>query len=96
MRSLGIIRKVDHLGRIVIPKELRKRLRIESGAPMEIFVEDDRMILRKYTIEEACTITGEITPKNKLYANGMFLSPQGAEIVLKEIENAIANQTLNA
>lgn len=87
MRSLGIVRKVDHLGRIVIPKELRNSLQLETGAPMEIFVEEDRIILRKYTVNEACVVTGEITPDNKLYSNGMYLSPRGAKLLLDEIQN---------
>lgn len=85
MRSLGIVRKVDHLGRIVIPKELRNTLQLETGAPMEIFVDEDKIILRKYMINKACAITGEITSENKLYSNGMYLSPQGAKQLLDEI-----------
>ncbi|GEN84060.1 putative transition state regulator Abh [Sporosarcina luteola] len=87
MRSLGIVRKVDHLGRIVIPKELRNTLKLDKGAPMEIFVDDDMIILRKYVVDEACIVTGEITPQNKRLANGMFLSPKGAEILKKEIDS---------
>ncbi|WP_203247126.1 MULTISPECIES: AbrB/MazE/SpoVT family DNA-binding domain-containing protein [Sporosarcina] len=85
MRSLGIVRKVDQLGRIVIPKELRKTLHLSTNSPMEIFVEEDKIILRKYTVNEACIVTGEITPENKMYSNGMYLSPKGAQIVLEEI-----------
>lgn len=48
MKALGIVRKVDILGRIVIPKELRDALDIEDKDPLEIFVEDDRIILKKY------------------------------------------------
>ncbi|MBE1554187.1 AbrB/MazE/SpoVT family DNA-binding domain-containing protein [Sporosarcina limicola] len=87
MRSLGIVRKVDQLGRIVIPKELRNTLQLDTGSPMEIFVEEDKIILRKYTVNEACIVTGEITPDNKIYSNGMYLSPRGAEILLDEIMN---------
>ncbi|MCM3743755.1 AbrB/MazE/SpoVT family DNA-binding domain-containing protein [Sporosarcina luteola] len=86
MRSLGIVRKVDHLGRIVIPKELRNTLKLEKGAPMEIFVDDDMIILRKYVVDSACIVTGDITPDNKRLSNGMYLSPEGAEILKKEIE----------
>lgn len=39
MKSTGIVRKVDELGRIVIPKELRRTLNIEEGDPLEIFVD---------------------------------------------------------
>lgn len=86
MRSLGIVRKVDHLGRIVIPKELRTALHLTKGVPMEIFVEEDKVILRKYEVDEACVITGEITPNNFQLSNGMYISPKGAEILKNEIQ----------
>jgi transcriptional pleiotropic regulator of transition state genes len=85
MRSLGIVRKVDQLGRIVIPKELRNTLQLSTGSPLEIFVDENNIILRKYTINEACIVTGELTPENKMYSNGMYLSPKGAKLVLEEI-----------
>jgi len=86
MRSLGIVRKVDHLGRIVIPKELRTSLKLHKGVPMEIFVEDDKVILRKYEVDEACVVTGEITPDNYQLSNGMFVSPNGAKKLMEELE----------
>lgn len=52
MKSTGIVRRVDDLGRVVIPKELRRNLDIKEGDPLEIYVENDRIILRKY--EPAC------------------------------------------
>lgn len=48
MKSTGIVRKVDELGRIVIPKELRRTLNIEEGTPIEIFVDGNQIILQKY------------------------------------------------
>lgn len=49
MKATGIIRKIDDLGRIVIPKEIRKSLRIREGDPLEIYIEKDgEIILRKY------------------------------------------------
>lgn len=47
MKSTGIIRKVDDLGRIVIPIELRRSLGIGEQDPLEIYVDDDRIVLRK-------------------------------------------------
>lgn len=41
MRATGIIRRIDDLGRIVIPKEIRRSLRLTEGMPMELFVDDD-------------------------------------------------------
>lgn len=52
MKSTGIVRKVDQLGRIVTPIELRRALGVSVGDPMEIFMEDDRIILRKYKTEK--------------------------------------------
>ncbi|MCH5323718.1 MAG: AbrB/MazE/SpoVT family DNA-binding domain-containing protein [Eubacterium sp.] len=48
MKSTGIVRKVDELGRIVIPIELRRTLDIDIKDSLEIYVEDDRIILKKY------------------------------------------------
>ena len=49
MKATGIVRKVDELGRIVLPIELRRTLDIEIKDPLEIFVNDDCIILKKYT-----------------------------------------------
>ena len=57
MKSLGTVRKVDELGRIVLPIETRRRLELESGDGVEIFVEKDRVILKKY--EPACLFCGD-------------------------------------
>jgi len=48
MKSTGIVRKVDELGRIVLPIELRRTLDIEEKDALEIYVEEDSIILRKY------------------------------------------------
>lgn len=55
-KSTGIVRRVDELGRIVVPKEIRRTLCIAEGAPLEIFVEGDQIVLRKY--KDACTFCG--------------------------------------
>ncbi len=48
MKSTGIVRKVDELGRVVIPIELRRTMGIEIKDPIEIFVEGQNIILKKY------------------------------------------------
>ena len=48
MKSTGVVRKLDDLGRITLPIELRRNLNIGEHDPLEIFVDDDRIILRKY------------------------------------------------
>lgn len=57
MKSTGIVRKVDNLGRVVIPIELRRNLDIEIRDALEIFVEDDQIILKKYA--PACIFCGQ-------------------------------------
>ncbi len=52
MKATGIVRRVDDLGRIVIPKEIRRRLGILEGTPMELFVGDGKVIFQKYNISE--------------------------------------------
>ena len=49
MQDTGIIRRIDELGRIVIPKELRKKLRIREGDPLEIYTNKNEMVLKKYS-----------------------------------------------
>lgn len=50
MLETGIIRKIDELGRVVIPKEIRKNLKVNEGDPIEIFIDDNNhIILRKYS-----------------------------------------------
>lgn len=48
MKSTGMTRHVDELGRIVLPKELRRNLHIEPKDEMEIFMEGDRIVMQKY------------------------------------------------
>ena len=48
MKSTGIVRGVDGLGRIVLPKELRTSMKLDNDAKLEIFVEGDEIILKKY------------------------------------------------
>ena len=58
MKATGIVRKVDELGRIVLPIELRRVFNIEIKDPVEIFTEDDTIILRKY--QPACDYASQI------------------------------------
>ena len=48
MKNTGVIRKIDELGRIVVPKEIRKNLGIKSGEDVQIYIEEDKIILKKY------------------------------------------------
>lgn len=57
MKSTGIVRKVDELGRVVIPIELRRTLNIGEKDALEIFVDGSHIILKKY--EPACIFCGQ-------------------------------------
>ena len=58
MKSTGIVRKMDELGRIVLPMEIRNIYEINSKDPLEIFVENDCIILKKY--QPSCIFCGEM------------------------------------
>lgn len=57
MKSTGMVRKIDNLGRIVLPIELRRVLEIDQDSSLQIFVEGDEIILKKY--QPACVFCGE-------------------------------------
>lgn len=48
MVSTGIVRRIDELGRVVIPKEIRRALKIKDGDPLEMYRDNDKLILTKY------------------------------------------------
>ena len=96
----GVVRKIDELGRIVIPKEIRKNLNIRNGEDVSIFVKDNMIVLKKY--ERALTIK-EISQK---YINAFkkinddvilisdknsIISSSNLEYIDKKIDNNIFN-----
>lgn len=56
MKATGMIRKIDELGRIVLPKELRRNMNLNQGDGMELFVEGNTIMLKKYIPE--CSYCG--------------------------------------
>lgn len=48
MKDTGVVRKVDELGRFTLPMELRRKMNIEVGDPLEVFVNEDCIVLKKY------------------------------------------------
>lgn len=75
MKSTGIVRKVDELGRIVIPIELRRTLDIEEKDSLEIYMNESSIVLKKY--EPACVFCG---------SNKEILSYKGKNICSKCLE----------
>lgn len=80
MKSTGIVRKVDELGRVVIPVELRRTLRIAEKDALEIYVDEEKIILKKY--EPACVFCGNagetVTFKNKIICHDCINDMRGA------------------
>lgn len=66
MKSTGIVRKIDELGRVVLPMELRRTLNLNIKDSIEIYVEGEQIILKKY--EPCCIFCGEAT--NASYFKG--------------------------
>ncbi|MGF0471185.1 AbrB/MazE/SpoVT family DNA-binding domain-containing protein [Lysinibacillus fusiformis] len=87
MKSTGMVRKVDELGRVVIPKELRRTLGIDNQDPLEIFIDGDKVILKKYKPNMACAVTGEVSDDNLVLLGGeLVLSLDEAKKLVTEIE----------
>lgn len=65
-------------------------LKIKQKDPLEIFTENDRIILQKYNPQSACMITGDISDENRVFANGkLVLSLKGIEILMNELEKKL-------
>ena len=99
MKATGIVRRIDELGRVVIPKEIRRTLRIKEGDPLEIFTDRDELMLKKYspiaTLEKfsvICDTDGVLHAygEKKREFDGKTLS-QEMEKILRERRSYIAN-----
>ncbi len=87
MKSTGIVRKTDHLGRIVLPKELRRSLDIATKDPLEIFIDGERIVLKKFKPVKECMVTGEISDENYVLCGGkVILSEEGMRSLLQELD----------
>ncbi|MBY7141612.1 stage V sporulation protein T [Virgibacillus sp. NKC19-3] len=76
MKATGIVRRIDDLGRVVIPKEIRRTLRIREGDPLEIFVDrEGEVILKKYSP------INELSHFAKEYAEALFDSLQSPVLI---------------
>ncbi|MED4034390.1 AbrB/MazE/SpoVT family DNA-binding domain-containing protein [Priestia megaterium] len=90
MKSTGIVRKVDELGRVVIPIELRRTLGIAEKDALEIYVDEERIILKKYKPNMTCQVTGEVSDDNIQLASGkLILIREGAEQIMKELQDSL-------
>ncbi|MDA1550966.1 MULTISPECIES: AbrB/MazE/SpoVT family DNA-binding domain-containing protein [Bacillus] len=88
MKNTGVARKVDELGRVVIPIELRRNLGIIEGTALGFHVEGENIVLRKQ--EKSCFVTGEVSESNMELLDGrMFLSKEGATELLDILEKSV-------
>ena len=78
MKSTGIVRRIDQLGRVVLPMELRKTLGWETKDPLEVYVDGETVMLRKY--EPYCVFCGE---------SRELFQYQGRTVCLQCIRNAV-------
>lgn len=78
MKSIGIVRKVDGLGRIVLPVELRTKFNIEEKDALEIYTEDNTIVLKKY--EPSCIFCGDA--KNIFQFGGKNVCPNCAKALM--------------
>ena len=105
MKATGIVRRIDDLGRVVVPKEIRRTLRIREGDPLEIFTDrEGEIILKKYSpigelsqfakqyAESLAMTTGHIvciTDRDQLIAVAGTKKELVSKSISKELENAI-------
>lgn len=90
MKATGVVRKLDSLGRIVVPKEVRRTFQLNIKDPVEIFTHNDTIILKKYEPDMACMVTGEVRSENvSLYDGKIVVSPAGAKLLIKQLEKVV-------
>ncbi|KQL35177.1 stage VI sporulation protein D [Bacillus sp. FJAT-25509] len=84
MKATGIVRRIDDLGRVVIPKEIRRTLRIREGDPLEIFVDrDGEVILKKYSP------ISELSDFAKEYADALY-DTLGHTVIISDRDSVVA------
>ena len=88
MKSTGIVRRVDELGRIVIPIELRNKLKIAEKDPIEIYVDGSSIILKKY--EETCVFCG--STRNVVEYKGKLICTKCTQNISNMSDNIKNNQ----
>jgi len=110
LKSTGIVRKIDELGRIVIPKEIRNVLGIHSNDDLEIFIDDMKIVLTKYEksdnilnysnnivkiIDEKLNIKVFVTNKEKIITTGNFKNKELDSKLLELIEERKRYESIN-
>lgn len=91
MKATGIVRRVDDLGRIVIPKELRRTMGIKEGDPLELFTEDGFIVFRKYDITHSVSdVVGRL---KECVEDNLDLQNRGAFLLkVAELEDLVKRE----
>ena len=82
LKSTGIVRKIDELGRIVLPIEIRNNMDLKNKDGVEIFVDGDKVILKKY--DPACTFCGNAD--NVIYFKGKLVCKDCIETLKHSVQ----------
>lgn len=91
MKATGIVRRIDELGRIVIPKEIRRTLCIKDGDPLELFTEDGFIVFRKYDFTEP--VAGIVERLKECVEDNLDLQNRGAFLLeVAELEAMVKQE----
>lgn len=99
MKSTGIVRRIDELGRVVIPKEIRKTLKIREGDNLEIYVEKGSVILRKFShLNNLTSLANKIvsTVFSMIHKNILIVDLDHVIACSKNIESEYLNQSISS
>ena len=90
MKSTGVVRRIDDLGRIVIPKEIRRSLRIRDGEPLEIFVDKETIGLKKFSSIK------EMNELNTTIGKNIFVSDRDSYMAISgELKDRYLNKSIS-
>ena len=98
MKSTGITRRIDDLGRIVIPKEIRKNLKIKENEVLEIFINNDEIILKKFSPfnDSEKVLSDYIKVINDMTGNDVIITDRDKVILSsKKLEERLINKKLS-
>lgn len=98
MKSTGVVRRIDELGRIVVPKEIRRNLGIKAFEQLEIFIEDESIILKKYSnfnkLDKIANILVDIITNN--FAKDIIITDREKIIAASnKYKNEYVNQSIS-
>jgi len=97
MKATGVVRRIDDLGRIVIPKEIRRNFKINEGDSIEIFVDNNGIVLKKYSLlDDMVELSSKLVDVfKKIYNKNIIITDKEKVIASsKELKNNYLNKEL--